>query len=79
MNCTGKKCIMQYGKVDPATCSAVSYCPQATPPVEDEDKLKNIREVLATVVSWAAGEGLGYDEATRLLAKLYSGCEDEDE
>lgn len=42
-----------------------------------EEQLKNIREVLATVVSWATGEGLGYDEATRLLAKLYSGCEDE--
>lgn len=32
MNCTGKNCIMQYDKVDPATCPCVPYCPQATPP-----------------------------------------------
>lgn len=44
-----------------------------------EEQLKNMREVLATLISWAAGEGLGYDEATRLFAKLYSGCEDNDE
>lgn len=42
-----------------------------------EEQLKNMREVIATLISWAAYEGLGYDEATRLLTKLYSGCEDE--
>lgn len=41
-----------------------------------EEQLKNIREVVATLISWATGEGLGYIEATRLLSKLYSGCED---
>lgn len=41
-----------------------------------EEQLKNMREILATLISWAASEGLGYAEATRLLAKLYSGCED---
>lgn len=41
-----------------------------------EEQLKNMQEVVATLVSWAAGEGLGYIEATRLLGKLYSGCED---
>ena len=42
-----------------------------------EEQLKNMREVLATLISWAASEGLGYIEATRLLSKLYSGCEDD--
>ena len=76
MNCTGKRCIMQFDKVDPATCKCVSYCPEATPPISD-DELKDIREVIATLISWAAGEGLGYTEATRLLNKLYSGCEED--
>ena len=62
---------MQDGTVDPATCPAVSYCPEATPPISD-DELKDIREVLATIIQWAAYEGFGYDEAVRLLAKLYS-------
>lgn len=31
-NCTGIRCIMQTGTVDPATCDCVSRCPQATPP-----------------------------------------------
>lgn len=71
INCTGKRCIVQHDKVDPATCPAVSYCPEATPPISD-DELKDIREVLATIIQWAAYEGLGYDEAVRLLAILYS-------
>ena len=79
MNCTGKTCIMQYGSVDPATCSAVSFCPQATPPVKGKDQLKNIREVVATLIAWAASEGLDYGESIKLFNKLYSGCEDEDE
>ena len=41
-----------------------------------EEQLKSMREVLATLISWAAYEGLGYEEATRLLGKLYSGGED---
>lgn len=39
MNCTGKKCIIQYDKVDPATCQCVSYCPQATPPMANVDTI----------------------------------------
>ena len=38
--CTGRNCIMQYDKVDPATCQAVDYCPQATPPKTIADKLR---------------------------------------
>ena len=38
--CTGRNCIMQYGKVDPATCQAVTYCPQATPPESIADKIR---------------------------------------
>ena len=40
MNCTGKRCIMQHGKVDPATCQCVSYCPQATPPRTNGDRFR---------------------------------------
>lgn len=40
MNCTGKRCIMQHGKVDPATCQCVSYCPQATPPKTKADLIR---------------------------------------
>ena len=42
-----------------------------------EEQLKDIREVIAALISWAAGEGLGYIEATRLLSKLYSECEED--
>lgn len=38
--CTGRNCIMQYDKVDPATCQAVTYCPQATPPKSNADKIR---------------------------------------
>lgn len=39
-NCTGRNCIMQYGTVDPETCCAVSYCPYATPPVTNADRIR---------------------------------------
>ena len=41
-----------------------------------EEKIKNIQEVVATLISWAAGDGLGYTTATELFAKLYSESED---
>ena len=72
MICTGKNCIMQKGTVNPITCQCVDYCPEATP-LDAE----SMREVIATLISWAAYAGLGYDEATRLLIKLYSGCEED--
>ena len=40
MNCTGKRCIMQHDKVDPATCQCVSYCPYATPPKSNADRIR---------------------------------------
>ena len=40
INCTGKRCLAQYNKVDPATCPAVSYCPQATPPKTNADRIR---------------------------------------
>jgi len=39
-NCTGIFCPMQYGKVDPATCPRVSYCPQATQPKTNADRIR---------------------------------------
>lgn len=40
MNCTGERCNMQFGKVDPSTCKCVSYCPQATPPKRNADLIR---------------------------------------
>ena len=39
-NCTGILCPMQCGTVDPATCQAVDYCPQATPPKTNADRIR---------------------------------------
>ena len=39
-NCTGERCLIQYDKVDPATCKAVGYCPQATPPRTNADRIR---------------------------------------
>lgn len=44
MNCTGKRCLVQYNKVDPATCTAVSYCPQATPPKTNADHIREMTD-----------------------------------
>ena len=44
MNCTGKRCIAQYNKVDPATCTAVPYCPQATPPKTNADRIRSMTD-----------------------------------
>ena len=43
-NCTGILCPMQYGKVDPATCKAVDYCPQATPPKTNADRIRSMTD-----------------------------------
>ncbi len=39
-NCTEILCPMQFGTVDPATCQAVDYCPQATPPKTNADRIR---------------------------------------
>ena len=52
MNCTGKRCIMQFDKVDPATCKCVSYCPQATPPKTNNDLSKG-KHVLDLLTSYS--------------------------
>ena len=44
MNCTGKRCIMQFDKVDPATCKCVSYCLQATPPKTNADLIRSMTD-----------------------------------
>ena len=50
MNCTGKRCIAQYNKVDPATCTAVPYCPQATPPKTNADRIRSMTD--AELAEW---------------------------
>lgn len=61
MNCTGKRCIMQHDKVDPATCQCVSYCPQATPPKRNADRIREksdeeLAEFLGTLPCCPPGE-----------------------
>ena len=36
------------------------------------ESVRNIREVVAQLVSWASAAGLGYDAGEELLNKLYS-------
>ena len=51
-NCTGILCPMQFGTVDPATCQAVDYCPQATPPKINADRIRSMTdEELAKKIS----------------------------
>lgn len=51
-NCTGILCPMQFGTVDPATCQAVDYCPQATPPKTNADRIRSMTdEELAKKIS----------------------------
>lgn len=51
-NCTGILCPMQCGTVDPATCQAVDYCPQATPPKTNADRIRAMSdEELAKKIS----------------------------
>ena len=58
MNCTGKRCIMQYDKVDPATCQCVSYCPQATPPKTNADLIRSMTdEELAELINFVFATG----------------------
>ena len=54
MNCTGKRCLAQYNKVDPATCTAVPYCPQATPPKTNADRIRSMtdEELADEILSW---------------------------
>ena len=61
-NCTGIRCILQAGTVDPATCDCVSYCQYATPP-----------KIWADTIRAMTDEELAWAYAYR-LASCY-GCE----
>lgn len=79
MNCTGKRCVMQKGTVDPATCPAASYCPEVTPPIESEmlvkflklteDRAYLIKKALELYLS-AANDFLSYDEYMELSIEV---------
>lgn len=58
MNCTGKQCIMQFDKVDPSTCKCVSYCPQATPPKTNGDRIRSMsdEELAVQIADWVSGD-----------------------
>lgn len=56
MNCTGKNCIMQYDKVETATCTAVPYCQYATPPKTNADRIRAMSdEELARQIAYFTG------------------------
>lgn len=40
---------MQFDKVDPATCKCVSYCPQATPPKTNADRIRSMTDEELTI------------------------------
>ena len=44
MNFTGKNCIIQYDKVYPAACKCVPYCPNATPPKTNADRISSMTD-----------------------------------
>lgn len=41
IKCTGLKCPMQVGKVDPATCKAADTCEWATKPMTNADSIRD--------------------------------------
>lgn len=52
-NCTGKRCPVQAGKVDPATCEAYQDCQWATKPISNADKIRAMTdEELAKTICW---------------------------
>ena len=59
-NCTGINCIMQLGKVDPATCPAVGYCQQATPPQTNADRLRAMSD--EELAEWMATVPMSYED-----------------
>lgn len=44
IKCTGLKCPMQAGKVDPATCKAADTCKWATKPLTNADKIRSMTD-----------------------------------
>lgn len=69
MNCTGKRCLAQYNKVDPATCTAVPYCPQATPPKTNADRIRSMTDdELVEFLYWDAdGSGKSQEQWLRWM------------
>lgn len=72
MNCTGKRCLAQYNKVDPATCTAVPYCPQATPPKTNADRIHNM--TYEELASWINDHA----DCNRRCEAWKDGCMDSD-
>ena len=78
MNCTGKRCLAQYNKVDPATCTAVPYCPQATPPKTNADRIRSMtdEELAEFLDRWALGD-IDYSKTFCDLCKGQYDCHDD--
>ena len=78
MNCTGKRCLAQYNRVDPATCTAVPYCPQATPPKTNADRIRSMtdEELAEFLDRWALGD-IDYSKTFCDLCKGQYDCHDD--
>ena len=67
-NCTGIFCPMQYDKVDPAMCPCVSYCPQATPPKTNADRIRAMTdEEIENWFWWMHEEMMRYTDSRVFL------------
>lgn len=44
IKCTGLKCQMQAGKVDPATCKAADTCKWTTKPMTNADRIRSMTD-----------------------------------
>lgn len=78
MNCTGKNCIMQYDKVDPATCPCVSYCPQAALPKTNADCIRCMSdEELAEILHFLKNKCGGCPVAkSNIFCSTFPTCKD---
>lgn len=57
-NCTGKRCPVQVGKVDPAICEAYKDCQWATRPLTNADRIRAMTdEELAEFMNDVAQRG----------------------
>ena len=59
-NCSGINCPMQYGAVDPATCPAISFCPHATPPRTNSDRIRSMTDEELALYLYHRGNGSEY-------------------
>lgn len=66
-NCTGKRCPVQVGKIDPITCEAYKDCQWATRPMTNADRIRAMTD--EEIADWI------YDITTNALRILQIGSD----